>query len=233
MGREKEYPGVRRGSKTTIEIKFAYPAPPNYERERLQLIPTPANLKRAYLFLEDVKQSIKEGTFDYAVTFPHSKRAKKFQNTRLVRTYAARWLEEHKYEFESSTYKGYKKIIDNQLGWLGSVRMEALTWGDIVKWVRGHAVVVEDEDGNVTMKSMKQKTINNKLGPLRACFRYAVDVDGFTNNPFALHPHSPKVKRMEAYDVDEEDEDHVDPFSKEEIRAILAACKFQQHRNLI
>mgnify|MGYP000010513536 CR=1 FL=1 len=57
--------------------------------------------------------------------------------------------------------------------------MEALTWGDIVKWVRGHAVVVKDEDGNVTMKSMKQKTINNKLGPLRACFRYAVDVDGF------------------------------------------------------
>ena len=80
---------------------------------------------------------------------------------------------------------------------------------------------------------MSQKTIGNKLSPLRHCYQFAVDVDGFNNNPFALHPKNPKPKRYESEDVDLIEEDNIDPFSKEEIQAILAACKFKQHRNLI
>ena len=44
-------------------------------RERVPLIPSPANLKRAEQHKASIELAIYNGTFDYAATFPKSKRA--------------------------------------------------------------------------------------------------------------------------------------------------------------
>ena len=45
MGGTRQYPGIRTGSDSTIEIDFRFRG--ERCRERLKLEPTPANLKRA------------------------------------------------------------------------------------------------------------------------------------------------------------------------------------------
>ena len=67
--------GVRAASKTTIEITFQLAG--KRHRERLQLIPTPSNLKKAQRHRDAILEAIELGVFDYATTFPDSKHALK------------------------------------------------------------------------------------------------------------------------------------------------------------
>ena len=167
--------------------------------------------------MENIVESIRVGTFDYSKTFPDSPRAYKFQNRRRLKTYMTHWLGDHQFDYEPSTYVTYKRIIDNQLAWLGGMRMESITWGDITKWVRQQKVT--------------QKTANNKLSPIRLAFAHAIDMGKVENNPFA-NKRSPKIKRHEQVDIDN-DADEIDPFSRDEISAIIGGTKFKQDANLI
>jgi len=47
-------------------------------RKRLKLKPTPANLKKRRSIAAVIMSAIGAGTFDYQVTFPRSKNARKF-----------------------------------------------------------------------------------------------------------------------------------------------------------
>ena len=220
MGNKTKYKNVRAVSDSSIEITFNYPtsASKDRQRERIPLKPTAANLERANRHLGNINDSIKAGTFDYVKTFPKSPRARLFQNRRLLGTYMRGWLEEYRNDFHDATYVTYKRIIDNQLGFLVRMRMEAITWGDIVKWVRAQKV--------------SQKTANNKLSPIRQAFAVALDDGEITHSPFA-GKHTPKVKRHSRVNVDEIKEDEIDPFDRTEIEAILGACKYQQDEYLI
>tara|TARA_R110000737_G_scaffold101592_1_gene135287 strand:- start:195 stop:1394 length:1200 start_codon:yes stop_codon:yes gene_type:complete len=218
VGGKRLYKGVQKASETSIEITFYYPSKPTRQRERIELIPTPANLKRAFVHLENINESISLGTFDYAKTFPNSLRANQFQNRRLLRTYMRHWLEDHKFDYEPATYITYKRIIEHQLKSIGGMRMEAITWGDITNWVR--------------LQKIKQKTANNKLSPIRMAFAHAIDQGEIDNNPFA-NKASPKIKRHKQVNIDEDDDESVDPFSREEIIAIIDGAKFKRDANMI
>lgn len=218
MGSQKEYPGVRKASNSSIEVRFTYPTPDVPQKERIKLKPTPDNLKTAYLFLEEVKQAIEDGTFDYAVSFPQSKRARNYQNRRLLVTYMRRWLTNHRYEYHASSYTKNMCIIENQLGWLGRKRLAELTYGDVVKWIRDQKIV--------------QKTANNKVSLIRGALRAAVEEGEINVSPLEGKP-PPKAKVHRRVSVDEANEEEIDPFSREEIKAILDATDFLQHRYLL
>lgn len=80
----KQYDGVRPGSGSTIEIDFYYAG--RRCRERVQLEPSPANLRRAANHRAAVLDAIARGTFDYAATFPGSKNAAQFGKKRTSLT---------------------------------------------------------------------------------------------------------------------------------------------------
>ena len=116
MGRPKkqQFTNVREVSKSTIEIVFRYPTPQDRQREPIKLEPTPANLERAFVHLSQIKEAIKNGSFDYAATFPKSKRAALFVNKRQVYTFLKHWLSSH-YSIGPGTYTFYKRIIEGQV----------------------------------------------------------------------------------------------------------------------
>ena len=66
MGRK--YKGVREASGSSIEITFMFDG--QQCRERLPLVPSPANLKRAEQHKAAIDLAIYNGTFDYAATSP-------------------------------------------------------------------------------------------------------------------------------------------------------------------
>ena len=84
MGKPTIYKNVRAASKNSIELRFAYPDPKTEQRERVKMQPTPANLKRAFAHLVMINDAIADGSFDYAKTFPNSKRAALYTNTGQV-----------------------------------------------------------------------------------------------------------------------------------------------------
>ena len=67
-----QYEGVRPASKSSIEIDFYYCD--IRCKERIKRKPTPANLKEVSNHRGAILNAIRNGTFDYATTFPDSKR---------------------------------------------------------------------------------------------------------------------------------------------------------------
>ena len=129
MGRQKSYRGVRAASESSIEIRFAYPDSKTEQRERIQLEPTPGNLERAFVHLSQIKYAIKQGTFDYAKTFPKSKRADLYTNRTLLYTYLKSWLVRQAH-IKSGTRVFYNRIIEGQVkgSSLQEARVADLTW---------------------------------------------------------------------------------------------------------
>ncbi len=80
MGGKRERTGVVAASDSSIQISFTYKG--INCRERLKLQPSAANLKRAEQHRAAILHAIAQGTFDYGVTFPHSKSRFKFAETK-------------------------------------------------------------------------------------------------------------------------------------------------------
>lgn len=115
MGRDGK--GVRAVSGSSIEVTFSYKG--ERCRERIQLEPTPANLKAAENFLGAVRTAIANGTFDYRVSFPNSKRAARFVEREgdavTVADFLDAWLARQKNTLAASTVDGYTKIVKGVL----------------------------------------------------------------------------------------------------------------------
>lgn len=211
MGREGTT-GVRAASNTTIEISFAYKG--QRCRERIRLQPTPANMKRAARHRAAIMDAIDKGTFDYSVTFPDSPRAKEFARVPgdafAIRGYLSNWLNDKKAEISASTHQDYTRTINNILiPAFGHMALTDLRRKHIKAWAR--------------TQTCSNKRIANILSPLRAALHDAVEDEVIEQNPLQGWTYSRK---------EDPKEDHVDPFTREEQAAILAALT-RQGKNLI
>lgn len=187
-------------------------------RERVPLKPTPANLKRAEQHRAAILHAITAGTFDYAATFPESRRAREFAAAEAapadlvtVGEFLDKWLDRQKQQLKASSYEGYRKIVVGQLDpWLGKMKLSELKR----KHVRDK--LADHDAGN--------KTLANIQSVLRAALTEAVDDELLEANPLAGYTY----RRAEA----PKEGDDIDPFDRVEQSAILAALE-GQGRNLV
>ena len=211
---DSEFEGVRPASKTTIEIDFYYRGVRC--RERLKLKPTPANLRRAKAHRGSVIDAIERGTFDYAVTFPNSKNASRFQKQvattdSTINEYMSLWLQDIKQSLKRSTWVIYRRIVNHQIAdAVGDMLIGDLEWRHIKTWL--------------SQKEASKKTKDNILSVLRTALDDAVDDGLLLYNPVAGH----KNRR----DNSKPKTDEIDPFDAGERAAILKEAKGQEH-NLI
>lgn len=183
-------------------------------RERLPLEPSPANLKRAEKHKAAIELAIYNGTFDYAATFPKSKRAARFgyQTGQIpVADYLEKWLERKEAHLKASTLDGYRKIISGVLTpKLGDIPLVMLTR----KMIRDSLTTIDASN----------KRLANVQSCLRSALGDAVDDELIEANPMGGWTYSVKEKPRQ--------EDEIDPFTKEEQREILDVAS-GQYRNLL
>lgn len=196
---DKQYDGVRVASETTIQIDFQYQGVRC--RERLKLKPTPANLKKAARHRAAIIDSIDAGTFDYGVTFPGSKNARKFIRQDRLDHYLRQWLEHKRPTLKTSTYDGYRKAIEGQL-------IPAFGHLMLAEFKRSHA---RDWAASLTCTN---KRISNLLSPLRTALTDAMYDELIPVNPLAGWHY----QRQDAVTTRAND---IDPFTPEEQAAII------------
>lgn len=212
MGREGS--GVRAASETSIEITFTYRG--KRCRERIQLVPTPANLMAARNHRGAVLDAIAKGTFDYAVTFPHSRNAKAFAehkgDVETVEHYLDRWFKKQEKHLKASTLRDYRLTVYNQLiPAFGQKRLSELKRADVKAWC-----------GTLDCSN---KRIGNILSPLRVALHDAVEDELIEFNPLTDWTYTNKEKPKLV--------DDVDPFTADEQAAILAALREPTARNQV
>ncbi|WP_350283935.1 Arm DNA-binding domain-containing protein [Nitrosomonas sp.] len=201
MGGNK-YPGVRAASESSIEIDFYYNG--QRCRERINLKPTPANLKKASQHRAAILNAIDNGSFDYSYTFPRSRNADKFAPTQYtVKSYLTEWLANKRPTIKASTYNDYKKIINNLIiQQFGAKLLHTLSRNDIRTWIAA--------------LDCSNKRISNILSPLRTALQDAQHDDLIQVNPLLNWTY----KRNEAPQTKQ----HVDPLTKEEQELIIATA---------
>ncbi|TWI48024.1 integrase [Pseudomonas duriflava] len=210
MGRKRS--GVRAASKTSIEISFQYEG--EQCRERIPLEPSPANLKRAEQHKAAIELAIYNGTFDYAATFPHSKRTAKvgYKTGQIpLSTYLESWLERKEKALKASTIDGYRKIVNGVLiPKLGPTPLLSITRKSVRDALSG--------------MDASNKRLANVQSCLRSALSDAVDDELIETNPLAGWTYSVKEKPKTV--------DDIDPFSPDEQRELLAAAT-GQYRNFL
>jgi integrase len=204
--------GIRAATNSSIDIDFYYQGVRC--RERIKLAPTPANLKHVARLKALIEDDIARGTFDYTKHFPNSKRAltlSKIPGAAITIASALRyWLSGVESQISHTTYRDYELAIERV--WVpvfGDRRLTELSRADLKKWV--------------AQQSCGLKRIRNLLLPMRGMFEVALENDQILQNPFlGWTPRKHEPPR---------DSEDTDPFSKEEVAAILGACD-GQIRNL-
>ncbi|APF00818.1 Arm DNA-binding domain-containing protein [Pseudomonas putida] len=204
--------GVRAVSDSSIEITFMFRGVRC--RERVALKPSATNLKKAQQHKAAIEHAIAQGTFDYSVTFPGSPRAAKFAPETSQETaggYLTKWLQAKKKHISSSTFEGYRKIVELRL--LPTI---------------GHHLVIDLKRKTIKdwldTLQVGNKTLSNIQSCLRSALNDAVDEELLDTNPLAGWTYARKEAPPK--------EDDVDPFTPEEQQAILAALSGQA-RNMV
>jgi len=194
-----KFKGVRKASKTTIEISFTYKGRRYFEK--IKLFPDSVGLRTAADFRTEIILAIRKGTFDYPVTFPDSKNAIQFKpqtNTLadyLTKTYLPRF---EKYS-KARTFKEYRNCINNRIiPAIGHLQLHEITVPVVKQWV--------------DTLQLKAKTIRNYLSPLRAALQEAVEDGLIEINPIAAY--SPKIRDNKP------PQDNIDPITIEEEKAL-------------
>lgn len=180
-------------------------------RETLRLPPTKPNVRHAERMMATIQHEIAIGTFRYSKHFPNSPKAELFDNAQAASATVGealdRYLEGLKPTLEYSTYRDYDSAIRHYLQPVfGNIPLRELSTRQIRKWIAGLVI--------------SAKRINNILIPLRGMLAEAYADGIIERNP---------MDRIRNLAVPTEEPD---PFTPEEIHAILAACTDPQHRNL-
>jgi len=208
----KGYTGVRKASSSTIEITFNYNG---VKRERVKLSPTPANLKKMARRREALLHAIDEGTFDYALEFPKSKRGRLAVNSEKISSLLDSWYDQRKDGWKASTVATYRRTLDFQLiPFFGELFIHELKWKHIMEF-------------GESKPDIKSKTMSTVLTPLRQICKDAVGKEMIKTNPMegkVLYRHKEKAGETRR---------RVDPYSPEERVAILNACNEPQVANRI
>lgn len=201
--------GIREASASSYEISFTYKG--SQCRERVQLRPSPANLRKVTNFLGAINTAIEAGTFDYGYTFPNSNNRFKFierpAEGLLIEKYLEEWLERQASHLKASTLTGYKKTINNIVipAFHGKL-LSDIKKPEIKSWLS------------------KMRCSNKRLANIQSTFRTAlqeaVGDEILESNPL----YGWKYQRKE----EPKQEEDVDAFTKVEQAAILASCSGQE-----
>ncbi|KTD72566.1 tyrosine-type recombinase/integrase [Legionella tucsonensis] len=208
---------IRRWSsgKTTLRISFYYRGVQC--RETLKLEVTPSNIKYAERLRCEILNTIERGTFSYADYFPQSNLARRFGHVKTNITIGELlrdFLDQIKATREHSTYIGYKKVCEAHLiPYFGEVALQDLKPAYIREWIRGLQVT--------------SKTVSNLLIPLRAIIEQALNDEYIKSNPLDKIVISKLLSKQTS-----KSNFKVDPFDKNEVKAILDATHHKQIRNL-
>ena len=195
-------PGVRAISNKSIELDFRFMG--KRYRERLKLAPNATNKRFAENMHGRIQDEIGRGLFDYAKTFPGSRRAPAIGLTISTGEALITWLLRKDAELQHSTMVGYRRMAASI--WLPAVGHIALN-----KLEKSHLRAVLDEH----CRDCSAKRANNVLGPMRSML-----VEACSDGLIPSNPADGLVVKRRAKLLLEE----VDPFSPEEIRAIVAAA---------
>ena len=152
-----------------------------------------------------VLDAIDKGTFDYATTFPDSKRAPKLTavpgRAITVTSYLGAWLDRRRPNLKASTFGGYLKVVNGHLiPGFGRQPLADIKRIDIKTWAAGLSA------GN--------KAIANIFSVFRAALQEAFEDELIESNPLAGWVYRKTEPPRET--------DDVDPFTPEEQAAILA-----------
>lgn len=187
-------------------------------RETLKLPHTKANIKYAERLRGEILNAIELGTFSYAKYFPKSSQLKKFgaqpaKDQVTVGELLTDQFLAYKRTLASSTYKLYHRNYMTYLHpkW-GATLLRDLTPAALRAWI-----------GEFKLKA---RSVRQILIPLRSTLEQAVNDDLIESNPMD-RVKLKKILSRDAYIV----EFVADPFSPDEIAAILAACDGQE-RNM-
>lgn len=205
--------GWRRASESSYEITFTYKG--KRCRERIALKPSSANDKAVANHRAAILDAIARDTFDYAYTFPNSKNLEDFVERKgqviTVKDFLDQWLKRQKNHTKASTWNDYRKTVNNHLiPEFGDLKLTELKRPVIRDWCAGLDV--------------SNKRIANLLSPLRVALQEALDDELIEVNPL----YGWRYRRTEPPKTT----DDIDPFSRDEQAAILAALD-SQGRNLI
>ncbi|RAP36682.1 site-specific integrase [Legionella quinlivanii] len=204
-----------KSGKNTLRISFYYKGVQC--RETLKLDVTSSNIKYADRLRGEIINAIEKGTFSYADYFPQSKLARRFGHVKTDITIGELlndFLEQTKASREFSTYIGYKKVCDARLiPYFGTVSIQDLKPAFIREWIRGLDIT--------------SKTVSNVLIPLRAVIEQALNDELIKSNPLDKIIISKLLCKQTS-----KSSFKVDPFERNEIKAILNASHHEQIRNL-
>lgn len=197
----------------SIRIKFMYRGMEC--RETLKLAHTKANIRYAERLRGEILNAIERGIFSYAKYFPESKQLKKLGVARTsdqitVGELIREQLIVSKRALSPNTAIAYQNSYDVHLKpkW-DETLLRDLTPAALREWI-----------GTLTCKA---RTIRQILIPLRGALEQAVNDDLIEGNPLD------RVKLNKILDKESRKVEFIaDPFSAEEIAAILATCEGQE-----
>lgn len=182
-------------------------------RETLKVKPNKTGEKYAANLKAEVENQIERGTFNYLEYFPDSPRAAMFGHATTKQTIGEaldEWLIDIEHAHRNSTYNAYKRAVNQLKPFVGKYKFRHLEAKVIKKMIRhwGH-------DRGVTLK-----TIRNYLLPLRAVLDDALNEELIDRNPLDTVKVAKLIDRKKISSNTKSYK--VDPFSPEEISAIVA-----------
>ncbi|MEW8042601.1 MAG: DUF3596 domain-containing protein, partial [Candidatus Thiodiazotropha endolucinida] len=217
MGRERSVKlarGVRIRDYTSgtrsIEIQFQYRGVQCKETLTGLDPEKKADQRYAINLKAEVENAIERQTFRYNEYFPDSKRGRLFGHAVsniTIKELLENWLKDIERTHPHSTYRCYKKSCQAHLiPEFGEHRARDLTPQAIREWIRN--------------RTGSLKSIRNDLTPLRAILDQALNDDIIDKNPLDKIKVSKLVSRSQA-----KTDYMVDPFTEDEIKAVLAVAK--------
>nr|WP_180318009.1 site-specific integrase [Delftia acidovorans] len=177
-----------------------------FGRERLELQPTPANVRHAERMRAEILGKIERGTFVLADYFPDSPRARADVPSMTVGQLFGEWLDVKKPELQHSTIHSYQQTID-------SYHFDA---------------VRKDLVGDFNFRALKRllarlpanpKTFNNVASVLRQVLEY-----GYKAKIMAEPLH-------ESIEMRRRQKPEPDPFTLDEVEVLLGKMKAEAARN--
>lgn len=196
--------GVKLATQSSVQIEFLYEG--IRCRERIKFNPATTQLdvvlKKTEEHRKAIIEQIDKGVFDYEAVFPGSKNLKKFSQlkTLTLAKWFDVWIEEVRPHLRTSTVESYfqlTKVINRKFG---TVRLVDITKEDVKTWCKDLTV------SNVS--------ISHYLVVFRGALQFALESDHVSQN--VLHNFKFKLN-------DGPDEHIIDPFNKDEQKAILDA----------
>jgi integrase len=225
MSKKATLSGVRAKGSDRIEFDFLFEGV-RY-RPTLRRIPSEANLRRAYIQLEDIKRRIKCGVFNFSDEFPDyrykgtgtlaspsgGKNVSKPETCDEVadKFIAYCELRVSKDDMAPSTLGDYKDILQRVI----RPAIGPEPFDDVIYSRLAEVIANNTQD-------VKKKTYNNIVSAVRTYFKF-----GYKDRPGKFNP----AVALPGFRITAKDRPKVDPFTIQEAELIIAAAHRMQYGN--